>query len=589
MDLLQKIRNLPEPVQDYLYGEGLVQANGQVFERNALDFDRQRALLLLLQRILVREVPIADLERTSGEILGGDGEKAKALARDIAGYCLLPLDRWLGDVSGFVRRLGGRLEDYPADRIQIVEKTREEAVADVVKAEEDVTHATDRIKERLEDVLTSFLAGVRTEAQAFETLTRPEKIGGAGLDPEAARRVLEDAKDEAKAVIITSQAVGAPVPAASPALPAPSDVQAPAPPTAPPEDFVTFTPEDEKEIARIKKDVLPAKGADKADETARKLEASIQEIYLASGLKTDDEAMEKRLKTVIGNRLRDVRDQMETLETLVQPKELGGLGLGQDAARALLNAIQARLHEVHETHARQVNAQKAEWVETERAKEAAAPVREADAHKAELEQLFQSIVAKSAKARAKAAEPLPILPKRSVPPPSNLPTTTANPVPPEMRPLVALPAPVPAAIVGGVALPVAPITIVRPAPAASVPEARPKMEDVKAPPKLTGPVEELRAITVVDFRRLSKDPKEACLKIRDKIDLLAEQSYTRRSEGIVAWTASEVVRTYLGIMREGLNGTPPAEATAARKASGQPYLEPEEFQAVAELSRQLRY
>ena len=118
---------------------------------------------------------------------------------------------------------------------------------------------------------------------------------------------------------------------------------------------------------------------------------------------------------------------------------------------------------------------------------------------------------------------------------------------------------------------------------------RPKLEDVKTSPKLTGPVEELRAITIVDFRRLSKDPREACVKVKDKIDLLGEQSYTRRSEGIAAWTASEVTRTYLELMRESLNGTPLQEAIAAREASKKPVLTAEEFRAVAELSRQMRY
>jgi hypothetical protein len=115
------------------------------------------------------------------------------------------------------------------------------------------------------------------------------------------------------------------------------------------------------------------------------------------------------------------------------------------------------------------------------------------------------------------------------------------------------------------------------------------MEDVKAAPRLTGPVEELRALTVIDFRRLSKDPKEASMKVKDKIDLLAEQSYTHRTEGISAWSASEVVQTYLDLMRESLNGIPLTAAIAARQSAKKPFLTQEEFQAVSELSRQLRY
>lgn len=619
MDLLQKIRSLPEPVQDYLYSEGLLHANGQVIERNDLDFDKQRAFLRLLQRLFAREVTMVDLEKEAAALLAGDGEKAKALARDIAGYCLLPLDRWLGDVTGYVRRLGGDPSSYPPDRVQLVEKTRDEAAAEVVSSSEGGAEATARIKERMRDVVTSFLAGIRTEAQALEVLTRSDKIGGVGLDSAAAKRVVDQAKEELRAVVIKEEpAIGAPVarPEASSAETAagvaPPSVSAHAAPK-PKDDFITIKPEDEKEIQLLKEDSRTVKAAEQADETVKRIEASIQKIYQASGLKTEDEAMEKRVKTVIGNRLRDVRDQMETLETMVQPKELGGLGLGQDSARNLLNVIQSSLKEVHVTHAAQIQKEKTRWVEGERVKTVEGSAKEAAAQQNELERLFQSIVAKSAKAQKKMntsalaaqesrGETQPPAPKAPASPPPNLPIATSNPVPPELRAPAVVPLPAAATAVISkptVMPPRPPLTFVRPVPGVPVvpPNAarapgettRPRMEDVKAPPRLTGPVEELRAITIVDFRRLSKDPKEACLKVKDKIDLLAEQSYTRRSEGIAAWTASEAVRTYLELMREGLNGMPLKDAIAARQAAKKPYLTTEEFQAVAELSRQLRY
>ena len=65
--------------------------------------------------------------------------------------------------------------------------------------------------------------------------------------------------------------------------------------------------------------------------------------------------------------------------------------------------------------------------------------------------------------------------------------------------------------------------------------------------KLTGPVEELRAITLVDFRRLSRDPSEAAMKIKDKIDLLTGESFEKRSAGIAAWTASERTAAQYGV------------------------------------------
>ncbi|HTK60230.1 MAG TPA: hypothetical protein VL283_03435, partial [Candidatus Baltobacteraceae bacterium] len=429
------------------------------------------------------------------------------------------------------------------------------------------------------------------------------KIGGLGFEPKDADRVLEEAREETRSVVIDRGALAAPTPRPSepaPELAVPEAVPEPPPAAKPKEDFATIKPEDEEEIEKFKQVVLPAKGVERAEETAGRIEASIDEIYGASGLKTDDEAMAKRIKTVIGNRLRDVRDQMETLEIMVQPKELGGLGMSQDAARALLNGIQAKLKQVHDEHAVQAMTEKTEWVEKEKQQKVENKEQEKQEEMTDLERLYSSIVSKSKKAMRNAPPaPMPAAPAAAsaLPPtvPPNLPIATGSPVPPELRPPAVVPLPVPAVPAPRPAPP--PLTVVRPMP--GVPAAaqaqgssgapKPRMDDVKPIARLTGPVEELRAITIVDFRRLSKDPVEASAKIKDKIDVLAEQSYTRRNEGIAAWGASEVVRTYLELMGEGLNGIPLKDAVAARLAARKPYLTPEEFQAVAALSRQLRY
>ena len=115
------------------------------------------------------------------------------------------------------------------------------------------------------------------------------------------------------------------------------------------------------------------------------------------------------------------------------------------------------------------------------------------------------------------------------------------------------------------------------------------MQDVRFTPKLVGPVEELRATTLTDFRRLSKDPKEAALKIRDKVDLIGQESYTQRIAAVTAWQESEVYRLYLEVLRESLGGgKPPKEVIAGRNAAGKPTLTDAEFAAIMELSRTLR-
>lgn len=580
----QRLRELPGSVQDYLYSDAAGELNDTLITRNGLAEAQEPALFGLLRELFIKEVPLPRLVDEVTARLGLEPEAAKKLALDVAGYRLLPLDKWLGDVDGYLRSLGGDPSAYPEFRVPIERRTPEAAAREVVR--ESVTDAADlHVQDRLENVVESLLAGARTEEQAREALMRSNKIGGLGFDEATAARVLDEVREEARSVIIDRNPPPEPAApsAAAPAAEAP--VAAPAPKK---QEFATIVPEDEEEIERMRRQVLPAKGVEDADEVARRIEASIDGIVAAAGLKADDEAMAKRLRTVIGNRLRDVRDQMETLETMVQPKELGGLGLSQDAARSLLEAIRTQLRGVHEDHVARIAAEKTEWVEKEREKKADADRQAVQDDHADLERLYASIVSKSKKAVPAAAAPAPApsavpvpAPRPAAPP--NLPVAVTDPIPPHHRPFPALPIPLPP--------PDVPVTIVRPSPSVPppAPVARPVMQDVKPAARLTGPVEELRAITVVDFRRLSKDPAEAARKVREKVDVLAEQSFTRRNEAIAAWGGSEPVRVYLELMGEGLNGTPLKDAVAARQAAGRPYLTPEEFQAVAALSRQLRY
>lgn len=110
---------------------------------------------------------------------------------------------------------------------------------------------------------------------------------------------------------------------------------------------------------------------------------------------------------------------------------------------------------------------------------------------------------------------------------------------------------------------------------------RPKMDDVKFTPRVYGPVEELQALTIKDFRRLSKDPQEAADKIYSKIDLLEQESYQLKSAGIKALKKSPLYKVYAQIMSEAISqGRPIDDIIKQTKNISQP-----EFQAITELNR----
>ncbi len=126
--------------------------------------------------------------------------------------------------------------------------------------------------------------------------------------------------------------------------------------------------------------------------------------------------------------------------------------------------------------------------------------------------------------------------------------------------------------------------------AAAKKDGKVKMEDVKHVPKLTGPIDELREMSLLNFRRLSRNPRDAVLKIKKKISFLEEESYTKRFEGIKAWRQSPVNKLYLEIGQESIINKKPINVIIQnRKQARKPYLSELEFKAVMDLNKDLRF
>ncbi|MFA6428634.1 MAG: hypothetical protein WCW02_03800 [Candidatus Buchananbacteria bacterium] len=119
---------------------------------------------------------------------------------------------------------------------------------------------------------------------------------------------------------------------------------------------------------------------------------------------------------------------------------------------------------------------------------------------------------------------------------------------------------------------------------------KPVIEDIKYAKKLVGPVEELAGFDLIDFRRLNPDPEQARQKIRGKIELLSTEGIAKKVAGIKAWQSSPVNQLYLQIIQQALLASQAlSEAISLRQQNNQPTLTLAEFQALAELNKQLKY
>ena len=104
-----------------------------------------------------------------------------------------------------------------------------------------------------------------------------------------------------------------------------------------------------------------------------------------------------------------------------------------------------------------------------------------------------------------------------------------------------------------------------------------------------GPVEELAEITPLDLQRWGGGENTTQI-ILDKINLLQEISLLKRAEGIHAWQRSSLHKLYLEIGREALEKRKSIQQLIREKENNhQPFLRIEDFEAINELNQKLRF
>ncbi|MDD4901186.1 MAG: hypothetical protein PHS62_03725 [Patescibacteria group bacterium] len=117
-----------------------------------------------------------------------------------------------------------------------------------------------------------------------------------------------------------------------------------------------------------------------------------------------------------------------------------------------------------------------------------------------------------------------------------------------------------------------------------------KVEDVKYVPKVMSPLDELKYLDLVSFRRLDQNPAKAVAKIMNIINLLSEENYGKRLDGIKFWRSSPLNRLYLKIGQMSISENRPVDVIIEeRKIKGGDYLAAAEFEAIMDLNKSLRF
>lgn len=273
-------------------------------------------------------------------------------------------------------------------------------------------------------------------------------------------------------------------------------------------------------------------------------------------VKFSDPLIENRFRQVLATYFRGVRTSKEISYLLALPKMSGGLELPKDKVMLVVAALEKTAEEAHKTR-RDIAASPA----------STRPVNSSNRG----EPFNMEMLKKAEDVEHQLAAPVPVkvAPTLKVEAPKPIVQTNT------MKRTVAVP------IQAEVTRPSS-VTIDKSK------QPRPQIRDLNVDRRLVGPVEELGVMDVVNFRQLGKSPDEIKEQLKKKITYLAEQSLTKKVEGVQAWKRSPVFRLYVAMTYAGLRERQSmAEIIRARQIANSDCLTLSEYEMIGALNAEI--
>ena len=284
----------------------------------------------------------------------------------------------------------------------------------------------------------------------------------------------------------------------------------------------------------------------------------VDQIIKDTGLILKEEVLKSRFKNIILSFIRNVRSSTEIVIALKRSSKIGGIGLEQEMIDKIMEILRKE-----DQQAQTVSLPTKKIIDTEKAQALMkSPVKGLLKIETKIRQPLVKKIKKVDTKKEKITEDIEEAIKRF------------QPKREEEKILETKPA-------SSIDSPVLNRNLVQP--------NKVMVESVSGHPRIYGPSDELRSISLIDWRRWGAS-QEAISKIKEKINLLAEDSLVKKAEGIKAWKESEVNKLYLELGEESINkGKSVEETIKERQKEGRKTLSEEEFNAVVELNQNLRF
>ncbi len=329
-----------------------------------------------------------------------------------------------------------------------------------------------------------------------------------------------------------------------------------------------FSPEDEQEIRELTKKY---DGYSESQAVSNQIEERIDRVISQAQINFGSEELVGRFRQILRTYLKGIRDRIEVKQTLVKPFTSGGLSFDLESAENVLRIADNNLKQYNKQEKIKPIA-KIRLPEIDR-------TTKADLKSSGVRDVEYDLASSLAKTKPKIDEtkynkfdrldtghelapPPPVLTKKLETPVKSAPVIKKDnltSLKPNLRRQIDSPSKV-------------------------------KVEDVKYVPKIMGPIDELKYMDLISFRRLSQDPRQSVNKIKEIVDLLEEESFGKRLEAIKAWRNNPTNKLYILLGQQSIRENKPIEEIISeRKAGGEEYLTSEEFTAIMDLNKSLRF
>jgi len=614
--------DLPEDVLLFLSDVDAVD-QAEVFLKKYEAKNQDASLLLgISEQIVLGEKALEDFPKILQDFFGIEQSKTTTAAAEYVTMRLLPIAGAIGDVSGQIVKWGGKLDTLKQTQGTVLPQATAEQFVEHVMAELRMTQAEpDPIaRHRLLLILSSYVKGVRDLSETKEALMRSEKIGGMELPEDIANelltyindkkkflKIIDASKEEMKSSAPTKPVVQVPPrPRVLRDIRPAQQIQKPVVPPVPPPSPVVFVekkpvpkppvpaptplPAIKKQEPVVKEEEFGKAEEREAKEMATKragIMQSTKEVVPADQIaqmilhKTNlslRQEIQKRFVSLVDLRLRGVRDADQTRRQLAQSIEQGGLGISGGSLVQISDLLEQEVGRVHQPHVQKIIQEKQQSFQVQQQKR----VQQGEVDHRESQLLSKRYVSITGKAPTESIAPTYASGTRA---------TASQSV---SEHLDRQEEKIDRARVKQVieaARPLAPVTSVSHSSQTILPSGdRPKVQDVHFAKHLEGPVEELKRMSLVDFRRLASSTSQSVQHMLDKIELLREQGPDRLVAGIQAWKQSPLHLSYVALAKEAvLSGQSLRSLLAEKRKNAPDDLTDEELNAIITLNDKLRY